>query len=195
MKKIDKLLNFMRLIGDFQKIERKVLVNGSHRDENDLEHSYSLAMLAWYFVSINNIEVDIDKVIKYALIHDLVEVYAGDTYFYTTDNSVVDSKKEREKNALERIKSEFPDLKDITDMISVYECKGDKESKLVYELDKIEPVMKIYMDKGRSWKRDNISLEMLSSRKLNIIPKDSVVREYLDELLDLLSKEKDIFTR
>lgn len=82
------IINFTKLLNKFCDIERVIHSNGGDRLENDVEHSYRLAMLAWYIISSNKLSLDLDLVIKYALVHDLVEVYAGDTYIYTRRHRV-----------------------------------------------------------------------------------------------------------
>ncbi|MEI6887489.1 MAG: HD domain-containing protein, partial [bacterium] len=155
---LTKLLSFTKFTHSFQKIERRIFATGLNRNENDLEHSGQLALVAWYFIDSSKLKLNTEKVIKYALAHDLVETYAGDTYFYSKDKKIQESKVQREKNALVRIKKEFPDFKEIEKIITKYEEKSDPESRFVYALDKIIPVLNIYLDEGRSWKRDNVSL-------------------------------------
>lgn len=74
-------LKALSLLHDFQKVERVVFVPQRDRQENDVEHSYLLAMLAWQLAEILAPQLSKEKVIKYALVHDLVEVYAGDVFF------------------------------------------------------------------------------------------------------------------
>lgn len=75
-------LAFMSLTNSFREIKRKILIKGSSREENDSEHSFQLALLAWRIIEMGKLKLDLEKVFKYALCHDLAEVYAGDTYFY-----------------------------------------------------------------------------------------------------------------
>ena len=73
---LQKLLNFVKITADFRGVERKVALKKANRRENDAEHSYQLAMVAWYIVNSEKLGLNSDLVVKYALIHDLVEVYA-----------------------------------------------------------------------------------------------------------------------
>ena len=79
------IIKFVNLLNKFRQVERVIHSNGKDRMENDVEHSYQLAMLSWYIISTNNLDLNLDLILKYSLVHDLVEVYAGDTYVYTED--------------------------------------------------------------------------------------------------------------
>ena len=136
---LQNILQFMQFLIKFQHIERIAYVQGFDRGENDAEHSYQLAMLARFVVTDNTLDLDIHKVLMYALVHDLVEVHAGDTFAFTKDETLRASKKEREGAALEQIKKDFPQFTSLTDAIQNYEDKIDPESKFVYALDKIIP--------------------------------------------------------
>ena len=186
---IEKLLSFTKFTHSFQKIERRIFATGLKRNENDLEHSGQLALVAWYFIDSSKIKLNTGKVIKYALAHDLVETYAGDTYFYSKDKKLQESKKQREKDALERIKKEFPDFKEIEKIITKFEKKSDAEARFVYALDKIIPVLNIYLDEGRSWKRDSVSVEMIRTKDAIIKLSPELVPAW-NEFTKLLEKER-----
>ena len=115
-------------------------------------------MIAWYIATIENSGLNTEKILKYALIHDLPEVYAGDTPLYTSDDSYLKSKKEREINSILKIQTKFSDFLDMHMYIKKYEKLDDEESKLVYTLDKILPLMSIFLDKGHAWKTHRICL-------------------------------------
>ena len=192
MADLEKILTFTKLLNEFRNVERMILIKGSDRKENDSEHSYSLAMLAWYVTTTYNLPFDKEKILKYALVHDLVEVYAGDTYTYTEDKALLDSKEQREKEAAERLKKEFPEFEDLHKLIHEYEQKSDEESKLIYALDKIEPMLYIYLDSGRLWKKRNITLRMIIEHKTEKISVSPTIKKIYDELLTLLEKDKNI---
>ena len=148
-------------------------------------------MLAWYITTTYNLPFDKEKILKYALVHDLVEVYAGDTYAYTEDKALLDSKEQREKEAAERLKKEFPEFEELHKLIHEYEQKSDEESKFIYALDKIEPMLYIYLDNGRLWKEYNISLKMSIEHKIEKVSVSPTIKKIFDELLTLLEKDKN----
>lgn len=168
MDKLNQLLEFTKLIHKFEQVRRTIYLTGQDANENDAEHSYQLALTAWYIIDSYNLKLDISKAIKYALCHDLVEVYAGDTYFYSEDKTVKDSKEEREHEAARRIASEYPEFAEMHQLIAAYERKNDPESRFIYALDKMLPVMNIFLDKGRSWQRDHVTYEMARTKDAKI---------------------------
>ena len=189
---LTELLSFLKFTHSFQQIKRVIYTNGEDRNENDSEHSYQLAMICWFIIQTKELKLDTDKIIKYALVHDLVEIYAGDTYFYSTDKNLQNSKQAREKTAFERIKKEFPKLKEIHKAIKGYEALKDEESKLVYAMDKMIPVLNIYLDKGRSWKRDKVTYEMARTKDDKIALSPPIFEEWI-ELIKILEKKSNLF--
>lgn len=191
---LQKLLGFAGILNELQKVERVIRVLDEDRWENDLEHSYDLVMLAWYIVDSRKLPLDRDKVFRYALAHDLVEVYAGDTYIYSKDQTLLDSKSEREQAAAERLTKEFPEVPELHTAILGYMEKKDPESRFVYALDKIQPVIQLYLDNGRTWKEKNVTLEMLYESKKDKVVFSPEIESYFNELMLLLkSKEKELF--
>lgn len=192
--KLDTLLKFTEMLNAFRRVERVMYINGTDRMENDSEHSYHLAMLAWYIVSSEKLSLDIDLILRYALVHDLVEVYAGDTYAFSDDNDHLDSKIGREHEALVRLKKEFPLGNDIFSLVDRYEKRDDRESRFVYVLDKLQAVVQIYLDKGRILKEKNITFQMFLKYKKDKAGLSPEIKPYFDELVVLMKeKEKELF--
>ncbi len=128
--------------------------------------------------------------------HDFVEVYAGDTYIYSTNQEELDSKEEREKKAAERLQKELPEFKDLHKLINIYEKRGDEESRFVYALDKIQPVLNIYTDGGRTWKEKGITIKMLVDHKKDKVALSPEIASCFEELVALLKKEeKQLFIK
>lgn len=186
---LGELLKFTRLLNGFRQVTRAVHANGEERFENDVEHSYQLAMLGWYIVKAGNMPLQAESVLKYALVHDLVEIYAGDTYTYTDDWEELASKPAREEAARLRLKKELPEFPELHALIERYERKEDPESKFVYALDKLQPILNIYLNDGRTWKEKNITLEMLVLRKREKIAVSSDIAAYFKDIIAVLEKE------
>lgn len=189
---IHSILNFTKFLNKFRAIKRIVFTVGDGESENDSEHSYQLAMLAWYIISAEDLKLDKDLVIKYALVHDLVEVYAGDTYFCRSDKEEKD-KKDREHKSLSRIKQEFPEIDDMYTFIQDYEKRLNRESRFVYALDKLLPVMNIYLDNGRDWRRHKVTLGNLIRFKTSKITLSPEVEPYFNELITILEENRGMF--
>lgn len=191
---LEKLLQFTKLLDEFRSVERVIRVKGSDRWENDVEHSYDLAMLAWYILATTKTTLDYDKVIRYALIHDFLEVYAGDTYNFSTDVAHVNSKHEREAAAVVKLRETLSEFTELHETIDAYEKRNDAESCFVYALDKIEPIVQTYLDNGRVWKEKNITIEMIYENKKDKVVLSPEIKPYFDELMTLLkSEEQELF--
>lgn len=190
MSMIEKLLGFARMLNELQAVERVIRVKNADRWENDMEHSYHLAMLAWYIIDSQQLALEREKVLRYALAHDLVEVYAGDTYLFSEDKELLDSKPERERLAAERLAKEFPEVPEMHDAIFRYVRKDDPESRFVYALDKIEPIIKLYLDGGRTWKEMHVTLDMAYESKKDKVALSPEIKAYFDEMMVLLRKEE-----
>lgn len=193
---IEKLFEYTRMLNAFRLVERVTYVNGTDRMENDTEHSYNLAMLAWYIVDAESLDLDRNLVIRYALAHDLAEVYAGDTYIYSSDAKHLASKVERERAALERLSGEFPDFPDLHELTHRYELREDRESRFVYALDKIQPVLHAVIDDGRIWKEKGITIAMLHEYKKEKVALSPEIQPYFDELITFLKEnERRLFDK
>jgi len=186
-----KIINFLKLLNKFRDVKRVIYVKGSDRYENDVEHSYNLAMLSWYIINNSNLKLNLELVLKYCLVHDLVEVYAGDTPIYTKDKEYKNNKEEREAEAAKKISKEFPEFGNLHELIEKYEKKEDPESKFVYALDKLEPALVIYLDDGRTWKELGINIEMIKNEKEKKVEISDVVKKYFGDFLELIEKDKD----
>lgn len=171
---LQKIFSYLHFLDEFRKIKRVMHNTGEESLENDTEHSYQLTMLAWYIIDAYKLDLDKDLVIRYCLVHDLVEVYAGDTYIYSQDKTHFDSKSQRETDSFLRIEKEFPEFPEMLWLIERYEHKDDRESLFVYALDKIIPVLHIYMDDGRTWKDTELTEIVITIEKLRSIKDDKI---------------------
>lgn len=183
----------MRLMHEFQKVKRLTPVPGEDRRENDAEHSYFLALLAWYIVDDKKLDMDASLVIRYAFIHDLVEVYAGDTVAYGLTKRDLQTKHQRERDAQERLAKEFPDFPDLHRLIAVYEEQKDKESRFVRGLDKIIAPLTVYLDKSSLWKENGITLEEGFGYKWEVVKDHPETEKLCRELFEAYKKEEETF--
>jgi putative hydrolase of HD superfamily len=198
MPEIQDLLKFVQMLNDYRLVERRLLVNGlsgdQERRENDIEHSYQLAMLCWYVISTEKLDLNLEKVFKYCLAHDLVEIYAGDTPFFSEDSELKSSKQEREYQALQRIRSEQSTFPDLAEWIEGYEKREDPESIFVYSMDKIQPMANIILDNGRSWKREKVTIDMEETQKPPKIAGSLEAQKIYAQLMQLVrERQGDLF--
>jgi 5'-deoxynucleotidase YfbR-like HD superfamily hydrolase len=189
---IERLLAFTKFLNKFRDVKRLVYFSSEpERPENDAEHSRQLAMLAWYMIDRKKIDLSLEKVLQYCLVHDLPEIYAGDvSAVWRTDQQQID-KEQKEHQAIERIASEFPDM-DVMSSLHSYQQKSDAESRFVYALDKLIPMMNAYNDNWFVWNEESMSLEALIDCKVWKIDIDPTVSATWDELLAILEEERDV---
>ena len=189
---IQRLLEFQRLLLQFQAIERKLHVPpGTNINENDAEHSYGLAMLGWYLAQYFP-ELYRDRIIRIALAHDIVEIHAGDTYSYS-NQEVLDDKEAREKLATEKLAAEWQDFPEMLEAIHDYKDKGSREAKFVYALDKLHPALIDYINEGKGWRELGITAAMFRTEKDKKVPISPEVNDYMDQLHELLAPQLHLF--
>ncbi|MEX0917951.1 MAG: HD domain-containing protein [Candidatus Paceibacterota bacterium] len=151
------IFNFVVLYNEFRYKRRAIYTVKDTKGEPLGEHTDQIAMAAMFIRDRFLPHLNAEKVLRYALLHDLVEVYGGDTPAFPDKDGafgldvVVDhtTKKEREHKALERLKREL-DWPEAFATIETYEQKADEESRFVYALDKFIADLNIFEDGGRT---------------------------------------------
>ena len=189
--KLDDMIQFSRLILRFQDVIRVVDLPRGEARENDVEHSYHLAMMAWYLNSSGELGLDVDKVIRYALVHDLPEAYAGDVNAFDAEGRR--GKEQREADAMARIEREFPFGKDITQAVYDYEARSDEESRYVYALDKLMPMLMIYLEGGQTWRADGLDLQQIHENKLDKVALSEPINDLYLQLKAILDDQPQLF--
>ncbi len=154
------------------------------RRENDAEHSFSLAIAAAVLAEYSNEPVDITKVMKMVLVHDAVEIYAGDTYCY--DDEGAKTKEAREKAAAEKIFGTLPEEQaaEYRALWDEFERNDTPEARFSNAMDRIQPLLLNYSREGYSWKEHGVNSSQV--RKRFDIVKDGSAKlgKMVDDLLD-----------
>ncbi|MEN9582436.1 MAG: hypothetical protein RL641_390 [Candidatus Parcubacteria bacterium] len=193
MKKLLDILNFQKLLKKYNGVYRDLSsIHNSKESDNDIEHSYRVAMLCWFIVEKYKLKLKISKILKYALVHDLVEVYAGDVSIYKNTPKKVKSAKEHK--SFQKLQKQFPHLEDMWSTISKYEKRTDAESKFVYIIEKLEPIFVVILSEQDHWIKRNVSIDDFIDRKQSKI-KDisSFAQMFNKETMDYLQKNKHKF--
>jgi len=183
---------FMSLLHATQRVKRVSRLPDEKEFRNTGEHTFELALLAWYICSAEKLELNIEKVLKYALAHDIVEAYSGDTPISNLEGQK--TKADRESAALVRIEQEFPEFRELTKTIHEYEKRDNPESKFVYALDKLIDPLDASMETSQSiWKDIGMSFAKLRNYKDPKVALSPQVEGYWNELMQKLTFKKEFF--
>jgi putative hydrolases of HD superfamily len=168
-------IQFLVEIDKLKTIFRQSYITDKSRNENDAEHSWHLAVMAILLQEYANEEIDILRVLKMILIHDLVEIDAGDTFLYDEVGNA--DKEKRELEAAERIFGLLPiDQRDeIFSLWREFEEKISPEAKYAGSLDRLQPLLQNYYTGGLSWKNHQLT-------KKQVLAKNSVIKKGSSEL-------------
>lgn len=162
--RLRKQIDFILEIDKEKSILRQTHISGGGRQENDAEHAWHMAIMAYLLQEYSNEEVDLLKVIMMCLIHDVVEIDAGDTYAY--DNKNLDTQKEREDKAKNRIYSLLPeDQKEkLIALFDEFEAGESAEARFAHAIDNFQPLLLNNRNDGGDWKEHSIDAERVYKR-------------------------------
>ena len=181
--RIKKQLAFSLEIDKVKNILRQTHLSGHGRRENDAEHSWHMAVMAYLLREHANEQVDIGRVMLICLIHDIVEIDAGDTYAYDTDSQK--SQKEREDRAKERIFSLLPEDQkaELVSLFDEFEANETSEAKFAHAMDNLQPLMLNDSNDGADWREHGVSAEQVYRRHSKTRPGSEKLYEISDAIL------------
>ena len=170
--RLDKQINFIIEMDKVKDVWRKSYILGGVRKENDAEHSWHLALMAMLLQEHTDSGIDILNVIKMVVIHDIVEIDAGDTYAYDKEMTV--SKAKREYAAANRLFGLLPvdQEKLFTKIWNEYNEGMTAEAKFAKALDRLMPLLHNFFSKGKNWKEHGIKKDQVYNR-IKMIEKSS----------------------
>lgn len=177
-------MNFLIEIDKLKTIERKTKIMHGARLENDAEHSWHLAMMALVLHDHANTKLDLFKVIKMLLIHDLVEIDAGDTFAY--DAKGHEDKQERELKAAERLFGMLPEPQgqQFKQLWLEFENKETDEAKFAASLDRLQPLIHNRKNDGDTWLTYNITSQQVLQRNKEIANGSDTLWQYAHSLIE-----------
>lgn len=164
MERLKKQMEFIIEVDKLKDIIRQTNLTNGERKENDAEHSWHLALMAVFLSEYAKEPVDVLQVIKMVLIHDLVEIDAGDTYLY--DEAGNGTKAAREQKAAERIFNILPgdQAEELFQLWQEFEDRKTPESKFANTLDRIQPVLLNDATEGRAWREHDVCIDQIMSK-------------------------------
>ncbi|RNI30767.1 HD domain-containing protein [Rufibacter latericius] len=197
MASFDILLQQIAFIHEIDKLKfitRKTRLFNSDRHENDAEHSWHLAMMALVLAEHSNEPVDVLKVLKMLLIHDLVEIDAGDTFLF--DTVLNHTNTEAERKAAERIFGLLPQKQgeEFLHIWEEFEAGETPEAKFARVMDRLEPLLQNVSNEGGTWMEYNVSYERVMEKTVGMQKGSQSIFDFAIALMDS-SVEKGILKK
>lgn len=157
--RVANISDFLLQLDALKSVNRRTYINGGERVENSAEHSWQLAMACWAFAELLEGDYDITKLVKFALIHDIGEIEAGDTFLYSINRNGAHVE---ERKCVERI-STHPgnSINDIVELWEEQEAGVSKEARLLKVIDRLLPFLHNITSKGRAWQENNINKDQV----------------------------------
>ncbi len=184
---LDKILQQVAYIHEIDKIkyiQRKTRLFNSDRRENDAEHSWHLAVMAMTLAEHSNEQVDILKVLKMLLIHDVVEIDSGDIFLY--DTIVNHDNTDAERKAAERIFGLLPEAQadEFMAVWEEFETGETPEAKFARSMDRLEPILQNVSNKGGTWMEYNVDYKTVINKVSGIQKGSSAIWDFTKTLID-----------
>ena len=184
MTRLEQQISFLLEIDKVKNVFRQTYLADGNRKENDAEHSWHIALMAILLKEYAEEEVDVLKVMTMLLIHDLVEIDAGDTYAY--DGEGMKSKREREVKAADRIFGLLPEdqgsyFRTLWEEFEAYET-GD--AKYAHLLDNFQPLLLNDASGGISWREHGVKKSQIYRRNENVCETSKTIWEKMRELVE-----------
>ena len=184
MERLQKQMEFILEVDKVKQIVRQTYLTDGSRKENDAEHSWHLALMAVLLKEYANEEVNLEKVIPMVLIHDLVEIDAGDTYAY--DRAGLATQRDRETKAADRIFGMLPEDQGrrFQNLWEEFEAYETAEAKFAHVLDNCQPLILNDASGGKSWKEHTVHKSQIYKRNEHTAEGSREIWEYMKQLID-----------
>ncbi len=181
--RLRKQLDFALEIDKEKNIFRQTHLSGHGRNENDAEHAWHMAIMAYLLREYANEPVDIGRVMLICLIHDIVEIDAGDTYAYDAEG--LKTQKAREAAAKERIFSLLPEeqKQELMQLFDEFEEFTTPESKFAHAMDNLQPLILNHSNGGGDWREHEVCAEQVYGRQKKTRLGSEKLYQVTDEIL------------
>ena len=182
--RLKKQIDFVLEIDKEKNILRQTHLTDYRRQENDAEHAWHMAIMIYLLKEYANEEFDVAKAMMMALIHDIVEIDAGDTYAYDTKN--LETQKEREEKAAERIFGLLPEeqKQELKGLFEEFEACESPEAKFARVMDNFQPILLNDSNNGEDWKVHKIKKSQVENRQKSSQLGSKDIWEYTSELIE-----------
>lgn len=176
-------LQFLLEIDKLKQVLRRTYVTGGERHENSAEHSWHLALMAATLVEYADEPVDLNHVIRLLLLHDIVEIDAGDTFFF--DDTGYEDKAAREQRAADRIFGLLPPEQgaEFRALWDEFEARQTAEARFANALDRLIPLLLNYAGEGRAWQENGVSASLVLRRMGYIEEGSAALWQFVQKLM------------
>ncbi len=177
-------MNFILEVDKLKQITRQSYITGGERKETDTDHSWHLAMMCALLSEYANEEIDVTKTMIMVLIHDIVEIDAGDTYAYDADGN--QTKRDREVKAADRIFNLLPkdQAKEMRALWEEFEAQDTAEARFANALDKIQPILLNDATGGLAWREHEVEKSQIMSRNERTPEGSKALWSYAKEIIE-----------
>ncbi len=195
MKRLQEQMDFIIEVDKLKNIMRQNYLADGSRKESDTDHSWHLAIMCFLLEEYANEEVDILKVMKMVLIHDIVEIDAGDTYAY--DREANKDKRKRELEAADRIFNLLPQDQAVKmrSLWDEFEESKTAEAKFANTLDKVQPAILNHVSGGQSWREHKVEYSQILERNAKTSEGSEVLWEYVKAFLNENVENRNIINK
>lgn len=192
MERLEQQMQFILELDKQKKIGRQTYLADASRKEGDAEHAWHMAIMAFLLADYANEKIDVLKTIKMILLHDVVEIDAGDTYAYDVKGN--QTKKDREQKAADRIYGMLPEDQkaECRALWEEFEAMESPEAKFANTLDKVQPALLNHASKGRSWKEHGVKKSQIMERNVNTHQGSEVLWDYVKAIIEENTKNGNI---
>ena len=181
--RLKKQLEFVLEIDKEKNIFRQTHISGHGRNENDAEHAWHMAIMAYLLREYSNEPIDITRVMLMCLVHDVVEIDAGDTYAYDTEGKK--TQKAREEAAKERLYSLLPDdqKEELMAIFEEFEAWETPEAKFARAMDNLQPLLLNNSNGGGDWRSHEVSADQVYGRQIGTKTGSEKLYEVTDNII------------
>lgn len=190
--RFEKQLQFILEIDKEKNIFRQTHLSGHGRRENDAEHAWHMAIMIYLLKEYANEEIDLARAMMMALIHDIVEIDAGDTYAY--DEKGLKTQKEREEKAADRIFGLLPgeQKEELRNLFEEFEAFSTPEARFARAMDNFQPLLLNHSNDGGDWKMHDVGRSKVERRHAATSLGSKEIGEYAMKLIDENVKKGNI---
>jgi putative hydrolase of HD superfamily len=190
--RLKRQLDFIVELDKLKRILRQTLVMDGSRQENSAEHSWHLAVMAVLLHEHAGDAVDVQRVLRMLLIHDVVEIDAGDTFCYDAAASV--GKEERERRAAERLFGLLPgeQAQEFRDLWEEFEARETADAQFANALDRLQGLLQNYHNAGGTWRLHGITRDQVLNRMRPIQNASPELWKYVLQVIDEVYADSDL---